>query len=53
MEQVCVVCKQPIDSALVVESTLGPVHPGPCYNYVLETPMTESEEQLTEVQLML
>lgn len=43
-----------IDSALVVETDKGPVHPGPCYNYIKELPVSESsEEQLNETQLLL
>ncbi|WCZ66369.1 hypothetical protein [Yersinia phage MHG19] len=54
MEHICSVCKQPIDQALVVNTQLGPVHPGPCYNYAVELPVTESsEEQLNEVQLLV
>lgn len=54
MTKICVCCKQPIDEALVIESTSGPVHPGPCYNFVLEQCITESDkEELNEVQLML
>lgn len=54
MTDICVVCKQPIDSALVVHTDKGPVHPGPCYNYVIEIPVSESEtDQLNETQLLL
>ncbi|AVR55371.1 DUF2685 domain-containing protein [Enterobacter phage vB_Ent31] len=53
-EKICAVCKQPIDSALVVETDKGPVHPGACYNYAIELPVSESaEEQLTETQLLM
>lgn len=53
-DKICVVCKTPIDSALVVETDKGPVHPGPCYNYVQQLPVSESsEEQLNETQLLL
>ena len=53
-DKICVVCKTPIDSALVVETDKGPVHPGPCYNYIKELPVSESsEEQLNETQLLL
>lgn len=53
-EKICAVCKQPIDSALVVETDKGPVHPGSCYNYAIELPVSESsEEQLNETQLLL
>ena len=47
MSQICVVCKTPIDDALVVETDRGPCHPGQCYNYAESLPVTESaEEQL-------
>ncbi|MFP9166663.1 DUF2685 domain-containing protein, partial [Enterococcus faecalis] len=53
-DKICVVCKTPIDSALVVETDKGPVHPGPRYNYIKELPVSESsEEQLNETQLLL
>lgn len=51
---VCVVCKTPIDEALVVESDNGPVHPGACYNYACSIPVSESsDEMLQETQLLL
>lgn len=51
---VCVVCKGPIDEALVVHTDKGPVHPGACYNYAIELPVTEdTEEQLQETQLLI
>lgn len=51
--KICAVCKQPIDENLVVESEHGPVHPGPCLNYVKDIPLAEdSNEQLNEVQLL-
>ncbi|AWD90344.1 hypothetical protein KNT87_gp225 [Erwinia phage Cronus] len=53
-DKICVVCKTPIDPALVVETDKGPVHPGPCLNYVVDLPVTEStEEQLNETQLLI
>ncbi|BAQ22852.1 hypothetical protein AU156_gp249 [Edwardsiella phage PEi20] len=53
-EQICVVCKTPIDSVLVVHSDKGPCHPGPCYNYAQSLPVTENtEEQLNETQLLI
>ncbi|QOI66394.1 hypothetical protein [Erwinia phage FBB1] len=53
-DKICVVCKQPIDSALVVPTDKGPVHPGSCYNYAVELPVSESsEEQLNETQLLV
>ncbi|ADI55506.1 hypothetical protein [Escherichia phage IME08] len=53
-DKICVVCKTPIDAALVVETEKGPVHPGPCYNYVQSLPVTENtEEQLNETQLLI
>lgn len=53
-EKICVVCKTPIDPSLVIETDRGPVHPGPCYNYVKEIPVTESNEDiLNETQLIL
>lgn len=53
-EQICVVCKTPIDSVLVVDSDKGPCHPGPCYNYAQSLPVTENtEEQLNETQLLI
>ncbi|QQG32342.1 hypothetical protein CkP1_0202 [Citrobacter phage CkP1] len=54
MSEICAVCKQPIDSALVVHTEKGPVHPGSCYNYVVELPVSENtEEHLNETQLLL
>lgn len=54
MSHICVVCKTPIDDALVVESDNGPVHPGPCYNFACQIPVSESSEQeLNEVQLIM
>ncbi|BBC78251.1 hypothetical protein KNT65_gp242 [Escherichia phage EcS1] len=54
MSEICVVCKTPIDSALVVQSDKGLVHPGPCYNYACELPVTEdTQEQLNETQLLI
>ncbi|WDS61734.1 hypothetical protein [Cronobacter phage vB_Cdu_VP8] len=51
---ICAVCKQPIDEALVIESALGPVHPGLCANYAADIPVSESAEQeLSEVQLIV
>ena len=51
---VCVVCKGPIDEALVVQTDKGPVHPGACYNYAIELPVNEdTEEQLKETQLLI
>ena len=51
---VCVVCKGQIDEALVVHTDKGPVHPGACYNYAIELPVTEdTEEQLQETQLLI
>lgn len=53
-DKICVVCKTPIDPALVVETDKGPVHPGPCYNYAVELPVSESSnEQLNETQLLI
>ncbi|AHY25169.1 hypothetical protein AVV36_gp241 [Pectobacterium bacteriophage PM2] len=53
-DQICVVCKTPIDSVLVVDSDKGPCHPGPCYNYAQLTPVSESsDEPLNEVQLLM
>ena len=53
-DKICVVCKTPIDAALVVETEKGPVHPGSCYNYVQSLSVTENtEEQLNETQLLL
>ena len=53
-DKICVVCKTPIDSALVVDTDQGPVHPGACYNYVQSLPVTENtEEQLNETQLLI
>lgn len=53
-DKICVVCKTPIDAALVVHTDKGCTHPGPCYNYVQSLPVSESaEEQLTETQLLL
>lgn len=53
--KICTVCKKPIDDALVIESTRGPVHPGHCFNYVTDLPVTESnnEDVLTETELLL
>ncbi|ADG60095.1 hypothetical protein Acj9p195 [Acinetobacter phage Acj9] len=52
--KICVVCKQPIDDALVVESIKGPVHPGQCYQHVEDMPMTESGDTLlAETELLL
>ena len=54
MSEICTVCKQPIDSALVVHTSSGPVHPGPCYNYVVELPVSENtQEHLNETELLL
>lgn len=54
MDKICAVCKQIIDESLVVECKGFLVHPGSCYNYINEKPITESSEQeLSEVQLML
>lgn len=54
MSKICAVCKQPIDDALVVETDKGPVHPGGCYNYIVELPVSEStQEHLNETQLLL
>lgn len=54
MSKICVVCKTPIEDVLVVDSDKGPVHPGVCYNYVCELPVTENtEEQLNETQLLI
>lgn len=54
MPCICVVCKTPIDDVLVVQSDKGPVHPGQCYNHVVEMPVTENtEQQLNEVQLLI
>lgn len=53
-DKICVVCKTPIDSVLVVESDHGPCHPGACCNYAQSLPVTESaEEQLNETQLLI
>lgn len=51
---ICCVCKTPIDSALVIESVQGPVHPGPCYNFIEQAPVIESDDSfLTETELLL
>lgn len=52
--QICAVCKQPIDTVLVVQTALGPVHPGHCLNFATDVPISESgQEQLNEVELLL
>ena len=54
MSDICVVCKTPIDPALVINTNHGPVHPGQCYNYEKELPISENkEETLVETQLIL
>lgn len=53
MEHVCAVCKQPIDETLVIKVDGVEVHPGECYNYMVERPLSESSEQLNEVTLIL
>lgn len=54
MEHCCVVCKTPIDSVLVIESTQGPVHPGECFKFVESIPMSESDDSvLMECELLL
>lgn len=53
-QQICVVCKQPIDSILVVNTDKGPVHPGQCQAYIEQMPVTESSEEfITETELLL
>ena len=47
-KQVCVVCKQPIDDALVVNTYKGPVHPGVCLNHVEDMPVSENTDELLE-----
>ena len=56
MEKViCVVCKQPIDDMLVVQTQNGPTHPGHCQQYAQELPVTESDfdNVLVETELLL
>ncbi len=51
---ICVVCKQPIDSALVVKTEKGPVHPGPCLQHIEQLPVVEnSNDIITETELLL
>lgn len=53
-QKLCAVCKQPIDELLVVETSLGPVHPGQCYLYILDVPVTESAgELIQETELLM
>lgn len=51
---ICKVCKTPIDDALVIQTEHGPVHPGPCLNYVQNLPISESDDKLlNETELLL
>lgn len=53
-DKICVVCKSPIEEFLVVDTDHGPVHPGSCYNYILDLPVVENTtEQLEETQLLV
>lgn len=51
--KICAVCKQPIDDLLVIETSHGPVHPGSCLDHVESLTLAESEECLTETELLL
>ena len=54
MDHICVVCKKPIDESLVIYNDNNePVHPGPCYNFAKEQPVTESGHSLNEVELLM
>lgn len=54
MDHICVVCKKPIDESLVIfNDNNEPVHPGPCYNFSKEQPVTESGNSLNEVELLM
>lgn len=51
---VCVVCKTPIEDALVVQTEHGPVHPGPCLAHVQDIPVTENtQDVLAETELLM
>lgn len=54
MNHICAVCKKPIDESLVIfNDNNEPVHPGPCYNFSKEQPVTESGSSLNEVELLM
>ncbi|CAL9957990.1 unknown function [Vibrio phage D479] len=50
----CVVCKQPIkEGEPVVETPQGTVHTGTCHQHLQEMAMTESTDQLNQVELLV
>ena len=50
----CVVCGQPIEDSLVVETDIGPVHGGVCKQYA-EEKMNEGllKEDIEQTELLL
>ncbi|ANM46660.1 hypothetical protein BI036_gp197 [Morganella phage vB_MmoM_MP1] len=53
MEYTCVVCKQPIEESVMVESNGQHVHMGPCLDFLHEREMlTENTDSLDEIQLL-
>lgn len=49
----CVICKQDIPEGQVVTTPQGPVHSGQCQTYLDEKALTESDGDLTEVELLI
>lgn len=50
---ICVVCKKPIEESISVLTEMGHVHPGECLKYVESMPINESVESLNEVEILL